>query len=277
MSFKDLTVFVDAARGNDARVALAIGLARRHEAHLAAVHVVPVPDIPPYVDAGVVERVVKLHSERAAETARGLEQRFSEAARREAISAEWRTVRDFYDVGVEQARYADLLVVGQPDPDAPPASLMAEIRPEHLALSSGRPVLAVPYVGRFETVARNVLVAWTPSREATRAVNDAMPLLVRAEQVTILAVNPADTHGHGEQPGADIALHLARHGVKAVVEQTVSAEISVADALLSRAADLGSDLLVMGAYGHSRLRELVLGGVTREILQHMTLPVLLSH
>jgi nucleotide-binding universal stress UspA family protein len=277
MGFKDLTVFVDTKRDNDTRVRLAVGLAREHEAHLAGVHVMPVPEIPPYLESGLVDRIVKLHVEQTAETARALEARFSEAARREAVSAEWRVVRDFYDVGVDHARYADMLIVGQTDPDGAPASLMAEIRPEELALSSGRPVLVVPCVGRFDTIGRNILVAWTPTREATRAVNDALPLLTRAEQVTILVVDPDRFHGHGEAPGADIARHLARHGVKPEVERTVAGEIGVDDAILSRAADLSSDLLVMGAYGHSRFRELVLGGVTRGILHHMTLPVLLSH
>jgi nucleotide-binding universal stress UspA family protein len=277
MTFKDLAVFVDSGRANDARVALAASLARRHEAHLAAIHVVPIPDIPPYLDSGVVQRIVKLHMERVGEIVRKLEQRFRETARREGVSAEWRAQRDFSDVGVDHARYADLLIVGQLDPDDTSSGLMAETRPEQLALSSGRPVLAVPYAGHFETVGRRVLVAWKPGREATRAVHDALPFLVGAEAVTVLVVDPKDDHGHGEEPGADIAGHLARHGVKVEVERTVSGEVSVADVILSRAADLGSDLIVMGAYGHSRLRELVLGGVTREILEHMTVPVLLSH
>jgi nucleotide-binding universal stress UspA family protein len=125
---------------------------------------------------------------------------------------------------------------------------------------------------------RNVLVAWNGSREATRAVNDALPILERAEKVTVLAVNPRKGGGdHGDIPSADIALHLARHGVKAEASQTVSNELEVGDTILSRLADFGSDLVVMGAYGHSRMRELLMGGVTRELLQHMTVPVLLSH
>ena len=122
------------------------------------------------------------------------------------------------------------------------------------------------------------MLAWDAGREAARAVSDAMPFLERAEQVTVMAVNPSSGEGdHGEEPGADIALHLARHGVKAEVHQTESPDISVGDELLSRIADDGSDMLVMGAYGHTRLRELVLGGVTRSILEQMTVPVLMSH
>jgi nucleotide-binding universal stress UspA family protein len=123
-----------------------------------------------------------------------------------------------------------------------------------------------------------VLVGWDSSREATRAINDAMPLLQAAQAVTVLAIDPTDgPAGHGEMPGADIALHLARHGVKATIESTVSAGIGIGNVLLSRASDLGADLLVMGAYGHSRVRELVLGGSTRTVIESMTLPVLMSH
>src|SRR3954454_13493204 len=145
-------------------------------------------------------------------------------------------------------------------------------------LSSGRPVLAVPYAGQFERVGERVLVAWNASRESTRAVNDALPLLRGAKVVTILAVNPRQgIEGHGDVPAADIALHLARHGVKAEAAHTVAKDISEGDALLSYAADIGADLIVAGAYGHSRARELVFGGVTRTLIAEMTAPVLLSH
>ena len=136
------------------------------------------------------------------------------------------------------------------------------------------------YVGTFETVGRNVIIAWNNSRESARAVADALPLLTGAERVTILALNPkggVELDGHGDVPGADIALHLARHDVNVDAAQLVTEDVSVADMLLSRAADEGADLLVISAYGHSRLGELVLGGVTRSILAHMTLPVLMSH
>jgi len=151
-------------------------------------------------------------------------------------------------------------------------------RPDQVTLASGRPILVVPYAGHFETVGRRVLVGWNATREAARAVNDAMPLLAAAEMVTVLTIDAREgPHGHGELPGADISLHMARHGVKAGIERTVSADLSVGDVLLSRAADLGADLLVMGAYGHSRARELLLGGATRALLRSMTIPVLMSH
>jgi nucleotide-binding universal stress UspA family protein len=136
----------------------------------------------------------------------------------------------------------------------------------------------VPYAGTFKTIGQRVLVAWNAGREATRAVNDALPLLEGAAKVTVLAINPhGGLRGHGEVPGADIALHLARHGVRAEASAIKSDDVEIGALLLSQAADLNADLIVMGAYGHSRLREVVLGGATREILRSMTVPVLLSH
>jgi nucleotide-binding universal stress UspA family protein len=122
------------------------------------------------------------------------------------------------------------------------------------------------------------VVAWDAGREAARAVNDALPILRRAKAVTVLSINPQPSYdGYGEEPGADLAVHLARHGVKVEVQHSKGEEIGVGNAILSRLADHGADLLVMGAYGHSRLRELVLGGATRRILQSMTVPTFMSH
>ena len=145
-----------------------------------------------------------------------------------------------------------------------------------MVLAAGRPALVIPYIGAGETLGERVLVAWDGGREAARAVNDALPLLERAASVGVLVINPS-RGGHGEQPGADIALHLARHGISVDAEHLEARDISTGNALLSRLADQNIDVLVMGAYGHSRLREMVLGGVTRQVFQSMTVPVLMSH
>jgi nucleotide-binding universal stress UspA family protein len=123
-----------------------------------------------------------------------------------------------------------------------------------------------------------IVVAWSGSRESVRAVSDAMPFLRRAKEVIVLAINPRHgPDGHGDIPAADISLHLARHGVRADAQDITTDQIEVGDVLLSRAADESADLVVMGAYGHSRFRELILGGATRHLLQHMTVPILMSH
>jgi nucleotide-binding universal stress UspA family protein len=145
-------------------------------------------------------------------------------------------------------------------------------------MTSGRPLLVVPFAGSYEAVGHNVLVGWNGSGEAARAINDALPLLKQAKKVTVLAINPRHgIGGDGDVPAADIALHLARHGVTAEAAHTIASDISEGDALLSYAADLGVDLLVCGMYGHSPLRERAFGGVTRSLLTEMTVPVLMSH
>ena len=139
-------------------------------------------------------------------------------------------------------------------------------------------MLVVPYAFERRPVGRRVLVAWNASREAARAVSDALPLLKRAGQVDVVAFEPGKSGAaHGEEPGADIALYLARHGVKVTVSRVDAPDLDVGNQLLSRAFDLSADLIVMGAWGHSRLRELVLGGVTRTVLESMTVPVLMAH
>lgn len=201
---------------------------------------------------------------------------FLEAVGKNKLASECRIVEgDLIDALALHGRYSDALVVSQRDPegDYTPSDM-----PDRLILSVGRPVIVVPYVGRYATVGQNVIVAWDASRLATRAVNDALPILQAAKKVTIIALNPhGGDQGHGEMVSADIALHLARHGVKAEATYVHVDDIEVGDMLLSRAADAGADMIVMGAYGHRRLRELVMGGVTQHLLGHMTAPVLMSH
>jgi nucleotide-binding universal stress UspA family protein len=137
-------------------------------------------------------------------------------------------------------------------------------------------VLLIPYAGDFPAVGKRVLVAWNAGREATRAITDAIPILREAQQVDVIAFNPKDAP-HGEVPGADVGLYLARHGIKVNVSQQTAEDVDVGNQLLSRAADLDVDLIVMGAYGQPRMKELVLGGATRTVLKSMTVPVLMSH
>jgi nucleotide-binding universal stress UspA family protein len=233
----------------------------------------------PYAGGGGMTEVV--NSLRADQAARAdvMGQQFNEAVRLQGLDNEWRVIEgDTVGLVALHARYADLTILGQPNSDEAFKGPSADAVLVNVMLSSGRPVLAVPYAGRFEQVGERVLVAWNASRESTRAVNDALPLLRDAKSVTVLAVNPKrGIEGHGEMPAADICLHLARHGVKAEAAHTIASDISEGDALLSYAADIGADLIVCGGYGHSRAREMVFGGVTRTLLQEMTVPMLLSH
>jgi nucleotide-binding universal stress UspA family protein len=139
-------------------------------------------------------------------------------------------------------------------------------------------VLVVPQIGAQSSVGKTVMLCWNASRESARAAADALPFLQAAEKVIVLVVDPeVSADGHGQEPGADVAVWLARHGVKVTVQRDVAADIEIGEIILSRAADHGVDLIVMGIYGHSRMREWILGGASRTLLSSMTVPVLMSH
>jgi len=285
MALKDLLVHLDASPRSAVRLALAAALASRHGAHLTAVYVVELPsaalfygDPSGFADARLVDEMMSKMREAAMVEARRVEQSFSDRIGRDGIAGEWRLVEALAaDTVALHARYADLAIVGQHDPGNTSISSATEIAAGTL-LSSGRPMLVVPYAGPVERCGETVLVGWKSSREAARAVNDALPLLQQARAVTVLAINPEQgIGGDGDVPAADIALHLARHGVKAAAAHTVATEVSEGDVLLNYADDIGADLIVAGGYGHSRLREFAVGGVTRTLLTTMTVPVLLSH
>jgi nucleotide-binding universal stress UspA family protein len=281
VAYKNMLLILDDAPACAERLRLASALAERFDAHLVGLLARTEPQIPAYVAAAIPPEVMLAQSQAIDTAVANIRQRFDHAVGAAGISGEWRQASGGVEaVATLHARYADLAIVGQTDADHLGDLGTAGDLPAHLALQSGRPVLVVPSVGRYDRIGRQVMIAWNGSREAARAVSDAMPFLQQAERVTVLAIDPhsgSEAGTHGDVPGADIALHLARHGVKADAAQVRAADVSVADMLLSRAADQEADLLVMGAYGQSRLRELVLGGVTRNILAHMTLPVLLSH
>ncbi|HVH76447.1 MAG TPA: universal stress protein [Stellaceae bacterium] len=279
MAYKDLLVVLDTSPAGLRRIDLAAALAESFGAHLIGLYPRPKPRFSAafgYYDPTLFDPLYREVADRLQREGDELRRRFEHAAELRGVSAEWRSPEIAGDNNpAVHLRYVDLAIFGQRDPDRPSDDLF-RFAPETAALASGRPILVIPYAGNFAGVGRRVLVAWNASREATRAVNDAMPLLERADKVTVLVIDPA-AGGHGEDPGADISLHLARHGVKAEVERTRAADMAVADVLLSRAADLGADLMVMGLYGHSRARELLLGGASRGILETMTIPVLMSH
>jgi nucleotide-binding universal stress UspA family protein len=279
-ALKAILVHVGSSERCDARIDLGLQLASEFRAHLTGLYVGQIPaDIYASPLAPGSEAVINYLAEEEAANKLAAAERFEERSRRfAAVNTDWRAATGIAeDIVPLHARYADLVVVGQTDPEDnyPPLTLDF---PAALTLSVARPVLVVPYGAAPASVAQKVLVAWNGSREATRAVNDAIPLLQRARKVTVMAVNPGqDGMQHADVPGADLALYLARHGVDVEVDAQAGVEMDAGEWLLSRAADLGADLIVMGAYGHQRLREWVLGGVTRTLVREMTVPVLMSH
>jgi nucleotide-binding universal stress UspA family protein len=278
MPMRDILIHLDAAPAASARLELAAGLARHHGARLTGLVVIDVA-LPPIAtpDGGAAAHGPLLEAMRRdalveAETMRG---RFEETLARVGVAGDWRVVEGLTaELVARNGLTADLLVLGQPDPDdgAPHATAVLEAA----LFSSGRPVLVVPYAGHFTQIGRRALIAWNGRREASRAVHDALPLLTGAERAVVLTVG-SDAPDPGADASAEIVRHLVRHGVPASGVHEIAADLDVASILLNRAADSGADLLVMGAYGHSRLREFVLGGATRSILRQMTLPVLMAH
>ena len=265
MAYKDILVYADANKSAITRFDVAATLAAAHKTHLAALHVSVPPFIP--MDGGLAmsPSLIEWQEEFQSQQTEKAKQAVDAAKRRTGQDMEWRAARgDMIDTTLLHCRYADLAVVSQSgaENDEP---LDADELPEAIVMGAGRPALIVPRYGKFDTVGDRVLVAWNRTRESTRAVHDALPILMRAKSVTVMEVNP-DRGGAPHIAGADIARHLARHGVKAEVSSTTAGDIDVGDIILARAADLGADLLVMGAYGHSRLREFTLGGVTRHLL-----------
>ncbi|WP_207481059.1 universal stress protein [Arenibaculum pallidiluteum] len=249
-------------------------LARRHDAHVTGLFVAP-PVAPVAGQGG--ELIQDALRQRRAEAVDEVKTVFEACIAEAGIQArsEWRSEIGEPAIGARRsARRADLAVVCQAPQDG--YIQMNGPRPEDLLFGSGRPVLVIPRFGEYPSIGERVLVAWDGSAEAARAVNDAFPFLAAARKVTILVVNP-DAEAVGALPGADIARHLARHGIEVTVSRTESRELAISDVLLNFSADEGADLLVMGGYGHSRLREMAFGGVTRDILKTTTLPVLMAH
>lgn len=279
MSYKTILVHVDQSHHLAQRVQLAASLALADEAHLVGVALTGVSRF--VYEAGTInfkDPGLAHHLEFLRARANTALDQFEALARQQGVqSVERRLVDDEAGGGISmQARYGDLVVIGQTDAGEPSPSVMPDF-PEYVLINCGRPVLVVPYAGRVAPAPARVLVAWDASAEAGRAISGALPLLRRAARVDVVVFNAGlQDDRHGEQPGADIALYLARHGITVEVAQAGTG-IDTGNALLSLAADLSSDLLVMGGYGHSRFREILLGGTTRTVLESMTLPVLMAH
>ena len=272
---KDIVANLSVGGSRDVTTDFAVSVAATFGAHLTGLAFLYEP-LAPMADGFPAKAMQsqRIENEKAAKAAVA---KFDEVARRAAVSAESRIVdvpvASAHNVFANIARRFDLAIMGQPEPHKP---ALERLIVEAALFDSGRPALVVPYIQRIGLKLDRVMVGWDGSRSAARAVADAMPLLVRAKvtEVVMVASEPAKSE---EMPGADIARHLARHGAKVEVKSIVTAETGVDSTILSHAADTSADFLVMGGYGHSRLREFILGGVTRGILSSMTLPILMSH
>ena len=286
MGLRDLVVLLDGSARDEARLAVAVGLARRHDAHLTGL--CPIEMLLPadmslalggYPDLWALPNFAKQMEGQARSKAATIEASFRELLRRESVKGDWQLeTGSLIPAVIHRAHAADLIVVGQADPDNPlPAPARTLI--EDILMTAGRPILLIPYAGQFETIGSNALIGWTSTRESARAVHDALPLFTPAAKVTVLTIESSRAEPDNDVlPTAEIAEHLARHELNVSAARTVVTDgLSPADVLLDYASDIGADLLVVGGYGHSRTREMIMGGVTRDLLRHMTLPVLMSH
>ena len=275
---KDLVVHLSAAGQPDPAGAFAISIAEAFGAHVSGVAFSYEPVIPPTIIGSIPASLIeqqRADNDKAAADARA---KFDAAARRAGVAFDSRiltaSLPGSADRFGEIARRFDLSVVGQAEP-----GLLAgaqELVAESALFASGRPAVLVPYIQKTGIKLDRVMVCWDASRTAARAIADALPLLARAKAIDVVMI-ASERPKSDDIPGADIGQHLARHGLKVEVKRIVATDGDVASTILSHAADTSADFIVMGGYGHSRLREFVLGGATRGILSAMTVPVLMSH
>ena len=279
MTYKSILLHLHDAQRAQRLLDTAVSLASAMDAHLTALCIVPPYVVIPATEGGTTVTVDQHRDTYRLEMAR-LKEMFSEATNLNAAKSEWREVDANFataaDRIIEHARACDLVIASQKNPAWAYSAFLEE--PARLAIECGRPVLLVPNTDQINAPPKRVTIAWNGRREVARAVFDALPLLTRAEEVQVLWVDPKrDQPIAGDIPGAELSATLARHGVKCLVSQASAFDADVSRELLRQADAFGSDLLVMGAYGHSRFREFLLGGVSRDVLAAMNRLVLMSH
>jgi len=281
MGYKTILVHIRDLDQSKEILNVAVMMAKRYDAHLIGLFIVPeIPNYPAismYLSAEALLPHKKHHLEKASE----IQALFSKVTKSEGISSEWRQIDPIIPDNISQAivdnsHTVDLVILGQSVEEKDEANIRE--LPGDVLLESGRPILIVPHSGTYKNIGDHVLIGWNGTKEAARATFDALPILQSASQVHVHSAIPAKPNTNDiEFPGAELAITLARHDVVVSVETNVNADLSAGDELLSYVAQRGADLLVMGGYGRSRTRELIFGGATKEILNHMTVPVLMSH
>jgi nucleotide-binding universal stress UspA family protein len=287
MAVRDLLVYVDQTEAALVRLRLAADLAGLHSSRLTALFVRQ--RTPKQLDDVGAAELGLASADAIVEVNRRIEASIDAAADRlraaletltseHGLTTEWCCVNGLASVVVPQhARYADFCILGH---ERAAEDTFGEYRfSEEMLFGTGRPLVFIPSVGSSETLGRHIAVAWNSSRPAARAVNDALPLIERADRTTVLLVNPRDYFDrYGAPPGERMVEHLIRHGANAEAVRIDNVpEAAIADALQTSARALGADLLVAGAFGHAALWEKLFGGVTRELLDHLTLPLMMSH
>jgi nucleotide-binding universal stress UspA family protein len=274
MTFKTIAVHCDADKSLDQRLGMTVDLAGKFHSHLVGLYVRPPFQPPIYFDGSfVADDLFRIHEETCAANQKIALSAFAAATEGRDIAIEQKVAHGLVDKEVVKcSRYSDLMVLSQTNGDMPAAT--PRDLPEVVALSSGRPALVVPYVPVRRPIGNNVVLCWNNSRESARAASDALPFLEAADKVTALSFRSDESEDMGAQKAGK---WLLNHGIKAKVVEEIADGADVGDLVLSRASDLDADLIVMGIYGHTRVHEMMLGGVSRTLLRSMTVPVLMSH
>ncbi len=277
MGYRSFLVHLDDSNRCEQRLELATGLCRRYAAGLAGAYLTSARTVTPFTSAMLPTSVVTHRVKDNGEAQSRAEARFHAAvAQAQLRETVWTApAGPPIDAAIRHARYSDVVIVGQPAEGEPEEAFSNDLVYSVL-MEAGRPVIIVPHSGEFPMVGERILIAWKDSRESARAVADALPLLRRAREVTVMSIA---TNGDSDPAEIETSIteYLARHGITPNIRLEVAEDIDAGNLMLSRAADLSIDLLVMGGYSRPRLSERVLGGVTRLMLESMTIPVLMSH
>ncbi|MDX1513436.1 MAG: universal stress protein [Gammaproteobacteria bacterium] len=275
MGYRDILLYLDPNATNGSFIDAVAAFASARGARLTGLYAVDVPAIPNYAKANLPRELLENHRKSIFARAEEIREQFQSACSSADLSFEWRQVEGETEPAVSRAgRYADLLVLsGGAGVDAAHGEIA------HLAmLGCGRPVLVIPATAPATAIGTRVIIAWNARKEAARAVHDALPLLREAVSVNVVSINPVNEEAAvSEHPERGLGAHLSRHGVDARLQSVKKKGANASQHLLDRAAEEQADLIVMGGYGHARWRELVLGGVTAQMLRHTTVPLLISH
>jgi nucleotide-binding universal stress UspA family protein len=280
MPFKTILVCLNEVDRIQVLLEIATDLAAKQNAHVIGLYVVPAVRVGASTRFQMTAQVFESHREYFSSRIDVVKSQFDDAMVRSRVEGAWQLFESpsplIADPVVERALGADLVIASQVDRESG-AGVELDFA-QRVLMETGRPLLLVPHAGQFSSCGRTAIIGWNATREAARATFDAAPMLEHAEAVHVTWIETErKTTQAGTFPGAELARSLARHGITAVAETVPAGANTAGQALLGHVADLKADLLVMGAYGHTRLREFVFGGSTRYILQAMTVPVLMSH
>lgn len=277
MTIKNILVHVDHSKACSHRVKAAIELAKQYGARLSALFVVPDYFMPAYVEAQVSADVIAEMNDQARKQAEEAMENVRQQVTSSGLSLD-AYVEDGNLINIlnDYARYTDLLILGQSEPEDP--DNVSDSLADHLVIEGGSPCLVIPYIGCRKTLGKRILLAWNESRESSRALKDSLPLLQQAQIVSVLFIKPK-SHDEAQTRQQEKALltYLSDHDIEGEINLCIDSQHNTGDIMLAEAIDNDIDLIVMGAYGHSRLREIVLGGATRQLFQQMTVPVFVSH